>query len=89
MADLLLSLKALRWKSIVSPKGDDVARFGLDKPELEVTLLKADGAEIAGLLVGKSEGPQTYVKLKTSPTVYAVDSRLIRDLQKAPGEIPG
>lgn len=89
VADLLLSLKALRWKSIVSPKGDDVARFGLDKPELEVTLLKADGAEIAGLLVGKSEGPQTYVKLKTSPTVYAVDSRLIRDLQKAPGEIPG
>ncbi len=89
VADLLLSLKALRWKSIVSPKGDDVARFGLDKPELEVTLLKADGGEIAGLLVGKSEGPQTYVKLKTSPTVYAVDSRLIRDLQKAPGEIPG
>lgn len=89
VADLLLSLKALRWKSIVSPKGDDAARFGLDKPELEVTLLKADGAEIAGLLVGKSEGPQTYVKLKTSPTVYAVDSRLIRDLQKAPGEIPG
>lgn len=89
VADLLLSLKALRWKSIVSSKGDDVARFGLDKPELEVTLLKADGAEIAGLLVGKSEGPQTYVKLKTSPTVYAVDSRLIRDLQKAPGEIPG
>lgn len=89
VADLLLSLKALRWKSIVSPKGDDAARFGLDKPELEVTLLKADGGEIAGLLVGKSEGPQTYVKLKTSPTVYAVDSRLIRDLQKAPGEIPG
>jgi len=89
VADLLVSLKALRWKSIVSPKGDDAARFGLDKPELEVTLLKADGGEIAGLLVGKSEGPQTYVKLKTSPTVYAVDSTLIRDLQKAPGEIPG
>ncbi|HET6365731.1 MAG TPA: DUF4340 domain-containing protein [Pseudomonadales bacterium] len=89
VADLLLSLKSLRWKSIVSPKGDDAARFGLDKPELEVTLLKADGGEIAGLLVGKSEGPQTYVKLKTSPTVYTVDSRLIRDLQKAPGEIPG
>ena len=89
VADLLISLKALRWKSIVSPKGDDAARFGLDKPELEVTLLKADGGEIAGLLVGKSEGPQTYVKLKTSPTVYAVDSSLMRELQKAPGEIPG
>ena len=89
VADLLISLKALRWKSIVSPKGDNAARFGLDKPELEVTLLKADGGEIAGLLVGKSEGPQTYVKLKTSPTVYAVDSSLMRELQKSPGEIPG
>ena len=46
VADLLLSLKALRWKSIVSPKGDDAARFGLDKPELEVILLKADGGEM-------------------------------------------
>ena len=89
VADLLVSLKALRWKSIASAKGDDAARFGLDKPELEITLLKADGGEIAGLLVGRSEGPQTYVKLKTSPIVYAVDSTLIRDLRKAPVEIPG
>jgi hypothetical protein len=89
VADLLVSLKALRWKSIASAKGDDAARFGLDKPELEITLLKADGGEIAGLLVGRSEGPQTYVKLKTSPIVYAVDSTLIRDLRKAPAEIPG
>lgn len=89
VADLLVSLKALRWKSIASAKGDDAARFGLDKPELEITLLKADGGEIAGLLVGRSEGPQTYVKLKASPIVYAVDSTLIRDLRKAPVEIPG
>jgi hypothetical protein len=89
VADLLLSLKALRWKSIASAKGDDAARFGLDKPALEITLLKADGGEIAGLLVGKSEGPLTYVKLKTSPSVYAVDSSLVGDLRKAPAEIPG
>ena len=37
VADLLMTLKALRWKDIVSAKGDDAARFGLDKPELEVT----------------------------------------------------
>ena len=89
VADLLLSLKALRWKSIASAGGDDAARFGLDKPELEVTLLKADGSEIAGLLVGKAEGPLTYLKLKAAPTVYAVESSLIGDLRKAPGEIPG
>jgi hypothetical protein len=89
VADLLLSLKALRWKSIASAKGDDAARFGLDKPELEITLMKADGGEIAGLLVGKADGPLTYLKLKSSATVYSVDSSLIGDLRKAPVEIPG
>jgi hypothetical protein len=89
VADLLLSLKALRWKSIASAKGEDAARFGLDKPELEITLMKADGGEIAGLLVGKADGPLTYLKLKSSATVYSVDSSLIGDLRKAPVEIPG
>jgi hypothetical protein len=89
VADLLLSLKALRWKSIASAKGADAARFGLVRPELEITLLRGDGGEIAGLLVGKAEGSLTYLKLKTSPTVYAVDSSLIGDLRKAPVEIPG
>jgi Domain of unknown function (DUF4340) len=89
VGDLLLGLKALRWKEIASPKGDDAPRFGLDKPDLEVTLLKADGSEIAGLLVGKTEGPVTYVKLKSAPAVYAVDTKQADEIRKAPTEIPG
>ena len=89
VSDLLLTLKALRWKEIVSAKGDDAARFGLDRPELEVTLSKADGAELATLLVGKEEGDRTYVRVKTSPSIYVIDSKLVRDLRKAPADIPG
>jgi Domain of unknown function (DUF4340) len=89
VADLLLGLKALRWKEIASPKGDDAPRFGLDKPDLEVTLFKADGSEIASLLVGKTEGPVTYVKLKSAPAVYSVDAKQAGDIRKAPTEIPG
>jgi Domain of unknown function (DUF4340) len=89
VADLLLGLKALRWKEIASPKGDDAPRFGLDNPDLEVTLFKADGSEIASLLVGKTEGPVTYVKLKSAPAVYAVDAKQAGDIRKAPTEIPG
>ena len=87
--DFLLGLKILRWTAIVSPKGDDAARFGLDKPELEVSLLKTDGSEIVGVLVGKTEGPVTYVKLKSGPAVYAIDSKQAADIRKAPTEIPG
>jgi hypothetical protein len=89
VTDLILGLRSLRWKEIVSPKGDDAARYGLDHPELEVSLQKGDGSEIATLLVGKQEGAVTYVRVKTAPTIYAVDSQLLSDLKKAPTEVPG
>jgi hypothetical protein len=87
VTSLVLGLKSLRWKEIVSAKGDDAARYGLDHPELEVSLYKADGAEVATLLVGKQEGAVTFVKVKSAPTIYAVDSQLLSDLRKAPTEV--
>ena len=87
--DLLLTLRALRWKTLVSPKGDDAARYGLATPELEVTLSRADGGEIGALLVGKQEGDVTYVRVRSGPAIYAVESRQLGDLRRAPTEIPG
>ena len=87
--NLVLGLKSLRWKEIVSPKGDDASRYGLDRPELEVSFYKGDGAEVTTLLVGKQDGAVTYVRVKTAPTIYAVDSQLLSDLKKAPTEVPG
>jgi hypothetical protein len=89
VTNLLLSVKSLRWKEIASPKGDDAARYGLDHPELEVSLLKADGGELGTLLVGRQEGELTYVRIKTSPAIYAVESKLVAGLRKAPADIPG
>jgi hypothetical protein len=89
VTNLLLGLRALRWKEIVSPKGDDAPRYGLDHPELEVSLFKKGGAEVATLLVGKQEDAVTYVRIKTAPTIYAVDSQLLSDLKKAPAEVRG
>ncbi|HXA96675.1 MAG TPA: DUF4340 domain-containing protein [Candidatus Dormibacteraeota bacterium] len=83
----LLALKALKWKEIASKGGDD-AKWGLDKPELEVSLFKADGAEVATLLVGRSEGAITYVKLRAGPAIYAVSTKDLEDLRKARTEIP-
>src|SRR6266545_4571418 len=89
VTNLLLGLKSLRWKEIVSPTGDDAPRFGLDRPELEVSVFKADGSELGTLIVGKQEGPLTYVRVKTGPAIYAVDSGLLGDLRKASAEVPG
>jgi hypothetical protein len=88
VTNLLFTLKALRWKEIVSPKGDDAPRYGLDQPALEVSLLKADGSELGALLVGKEAGGMTYVKVRSAPPIYAVESKTLEDLRKAQTEIP-
>ena len=88
VASLLLGLRALKWKEIAAKSSDDMARFGLDKPEMEVTVFKDAGAEVATLLVGRSDGGITYVKVKADPAVFAVASKDLDDLRKSRSEIP-
>jgi hypothetical protein len=87
VANVLLALKSLKWKEIASKGGDD-AKFGLDKPELEVSVFKADGAEVGTLLVGKIDGAVTYVKVKAEPGIFTVSSKDLEDLRKARTDIP-
>lgn len=86
---LLLALRALRWTEIAAADGADAARFGLEKPEVEVAVLKADGSELTGLAVGRTDGKVGYVRSKSSPAIYAVDAKILEDFRKAPSEIPG
>ena len=86
---LLLSLRGLRWKEIAAADGGDAARFGLDKPEVEVAVLKADGTELAGLAIGRTDDKLSYVRSKSSPAIYGVDAKDVEDVRKAPSDIPG
>ena len=85
---LILALRALRWKEIASAGGGEAGRFGLEAPEAVVTFAKADGSEIATLEVGKREGEVTYVRVKGSPAIFAVDSKSLEDVRKAPSDLP-
>jgi len=87
--NLLYSLRALKWKTIAAPTGDEPAKYGLDAPTLEVTLLKADGSEIAAVLVGKRAGDQAWVKLKAAPAIYAVDAKQLGEPLKVPDDFKG
>jgi hypothetical protein len=51
-----------------------------------VTLLKADGSEAGALLVGKREGDQAWVKLKTAPAIYTVDVKQLGETPKVPND---
>jgi hypothetical protein len=85
--DLLYTLRGLRWREIASPGGQDAARYGLDAPALEVTLNRADGTEIATVMVGKREAEQAWVRLKAAPTIYAVEARQLGELPKSPEDL--
>src|SRR5207247_4801421 len=73
--DIVYGVRALRWKQIVAPNGEDAARYGLDAPTLEVVLLKGDGGELARLIVGRRETDRAYVRTGAGPAIYAVDPR--------------
>jgi hypothetical protein len=81
--DLLYTLRSLRWKDIASPRGEDPARYGLATPDLEITLYRADGTEIATVLVGKREGEAMFVKTRAAPAIYTVDARSLDSLPKS------
>ena len=87
--NLLYALRALKWTTIATPTGEEPARYGLDAPTLEVTLLKADGAELATVLVGKRDGERTWVKLKAAPAIYAIDAKQIGEPPKVPDDFKG
>ncbi len=84
--DVLYMLRGLKWKEMAAPSGDEAARYGLDAPSLEIVLLKADGGEIATVLVGKREGDRAYVKLKSAAPIYAVDAKQLDALPRVPAD---
>ena len=78
-----------RLKDIAAPDASQAQKFGLDKPEVEVTVLKGDGTEMAKLAIGRSEDKAAYVQSKSAPGVYVVDPATLDEIRKAPTDIPG
>jgi hypothetical protein len=87
--DLLYTARGLKWKDMVAPRGEDAARYGLDAPELEITLGRGDGGEIATIQVGKREGDRFFVRTKGAPTIYALEARQLGDLPTVPDDFKG
>jgi hypothetical protein len=84
--EIIAMVRALKWREIVAPGGEDPGKYGLDAPTMEVALLKPDGAALATVLVGKREGERAYVKLAAAPAIYAVDARQLAEPPKIPAD---
>jgi hypothetical protein len=77
----LTRLSSANMSTLVEENATDLAKYGLDKPAMTVTV--GSGSAKATLVVGKTENDQTYVKDASRPMVFTVDSTLQTDLNKS------
>lgn len=85
--DILFTVRNLKYAAIISERGEEPAKYGLDTPAIVITLAKADGGELGVLQLGKREGNRTYVRTNASPTIYAVETKSLGGLPKGTGDL--
>jgi hypothetical protein len=73
-------LSSANMSTLVEENATDLAKYGLDKPVMTVTI--GAGSAKSVLEVGKTENDQTYAKDASRPIVFTVDSTLQADLNK-------
>jgi hypothetical protein len=82
---LVSRFTTLQMKSIVAPQADDLRQYGLDKPVATVTI--GSGSSQAVLAIGKPSGEgAVYARDASKPLVVTVESGLLDELKKGPGE---
>ena len=68
----LTRLNSANMSKLVEEKPADLAKYGLDKPAMTVTI--GAGSAKTVLEVGKTENDQTYAKDASRPMVFTVDT---------------
>ena len=82
---LVSRLTTLQMKSVAAPEAADLAQYGLDKPAATATL--GSGSSQATVAFGKPAAEGTiYARDVSKPQVVTVESALLDELKKAPGD---
>jgi hypothetical protein len=77
---VLTSLSSLQMQKIVENDAKDLAKYGLDKPDVTITVNA--GSTRASLAVGKKEGESFYARDLSRPLVFTIAAMSATDLQK-------
>lgn len=87
--DLLWEINGLNFKEILTEKGGQESRYGLDRPQLTITLWKTNGALFDTLLLGTKDPAKglVYAKTGSKATVYAVEDVFWNKLPKTAAEV--
>ena len=78
-------LNTAQMKALTDAEGKDPKEYGLDKPQATVRV--SSGSSQAALAIGKSAGEGVvYARDLSRPMVFTVESALLDDVKKAPGD---
>ena len=77
---VLTSLSSLQMQKIVENDAKDLAKYGLDKPDVTITVNA--GSTRASLAVGKKEGDSFYARDLSRPLVFTIAAMTATDLEK-------
>ena len=74
-------INTAQMKAITANEATDLKQYGLDKPEMTITL--AAGSSTASLAIGKSAGEGVvYAKDASRPLVFTIDSAVADEMKK-------
>ena len=90
---VLYGLSNLEYAKIVTDSTPDAGRYGLDAPQVQITMWQQDGSTLGPLLVGKTvdtEGGGTktvYAHTGPSTPLYILKADFLHSLPKTPSEL--
>lgn len=81
---LITRLSTSNMATLVEPDAKDLAKYGLDKPSMTITV--GAGSAKSALQVGKTENNLTYARDASRPLVFTIDTTLQGDTKKSFGD---
>lgn len=79
----LTAVSSAQMQKIVSPDGKDPKTYGLDKPDVTITVIA--GSTRASLAIGTVEGDSAYARDLSRPMVFTIPQATAADLGKGAG----
>ena len=77
---MLTALSSAQMQKIVSSDAKDLRTYGLDKPDVTVTV--TSGSTRAALALGKKDGESVYARDVSRPLVFTIPATTAADLEK-------
>jgi len=85
VSELISELGTLEVEKFVDDNPGDLAPYGLDRPEIELTILEGD--KKTTLLFGKKEDKEVYAKLADKNPVYTIGEEILTKIPSSKDEL--